>query len=311
MNSRYHVLEILTSHNSRLLCTKDEYLAAMLQYLPLAQLGEELPKPKTYAEAVKEELVALSAKSNVEITSDYSSTGTNPGTIAYHRIKGLILADYYWWGFSTKQFERDLLAADSNPNLYCHFVHITSGGGEAWYLDRLSETMRALAKPVYVLIEKTCCSAGYYIGCHGAKTMALTQNDLVGCIGTMVSFWDMEGYLKTLGFNKIEEYATKSDLKNKKYNDLRNGKPDQFIHEELDPLQVQFEVEVRNSRKALKKLEENHPVVRGETYDAIHAQAVGLIDGIITLPEALDEAYQMGLAWQKKQQLRTRAASFI
>lgn len=311
MNSINHVLKILTSQDSKLLCTKSEYIAALLQYLPFAQSALEMPKPKTYTELVKEELTLFSSKSNVEITSDYSSTGVNPGAIAYHRIKGLILADYYWYGFSTKQFERDLLAADSNPNLYCHFVHITSGGGEAWYLDRLSETMRSLVKPVYVLIEKTCASAGYYIGCHGTKVMALTQNDSIGCIGTMVSFWDMEPYLKSLGFNKIEEYATKSDLKNKKYNDLKNGKPEQFIREELDPLQVQFETEVRAARKALKELAEDHPVLRGETYDATNAQPVGLIDGVVTLTDALNEAYEMGLSWNKKNQIRTRAASFI
>ena len=94
-------------------------------------------------------------------------------------------------------------------------------------------------------------------------------------------------------------------------NVLKNGKPELFIREVLEPLQVQFETEVRAARKTLKKLEEDHPVLRGETYDATNAQPVGLIDGVVTLSDALNEAYEMGLSWNKKNQIRTRAASFI
>lgn len=78
-----------------------------------------------------------------------------------------------WWCFSSKKFEKDLLASEANPGIIAHFVHIDSPGGEAFYMDRLSETMRSLVKPVVVLAERVCASAGYLIACHGTKILQL------------------------------------------------------------------------------------------------------------------------------------------
>lgn len=311
MNTRTQVLQLLTSPNARLLITKDEYIAALLDYFPLnspkAYWGEN---PKTYKDYIKEEFKVIQAQSKIPITTDFASNELEPGSLAYHRIKGMITSSSYWY-FSTKQFEADLLTAESNPNISCHFLHITSGGGEAWYLDRLSETMNTLSKPVYTLIERVCASAGYYIGCHGNKVMALTQNDIIGCIGTMIGFWDIEPYFEKLGLKKIEEYAHGSDLKNKKYNDLKAGKPAQYITEELDPLRDQFVAEVRASRKPLASLPDDDPILRGETFDATHSAGSGLIDGIITFPDALEEANQLGRQWLDKQNKRQHAISLI
>lgn len=311
MNTRTQVLQLLTSPNARLLITKDEYIAALLDYFPInspkAYWGEN---PKTYKDYIKEEFKVIQAQSKIPITTDFASNELEPGSLAYHRIKGMITSGSYWY-FSTKQFEADLLTAESNPNISCHFLHITSGGGEAWYLDRLSETMNALSKPVYTLIERVCASAGYYIGCHGNKVMALTQNDIVGCIGTMIGFWDIEPYFEKLGLKKIEEYAHGSDLKNKKYNDLKAGKPAQYITEELDPLRDQFVAEVRASRKPFASLPDDDPILRGETFDATHSAGNGLIDGIITFPDALEEANQLGRQWLDKQNKRQHAISLI
>mgnify|MGYP003232285711 FL=1 len=244
------------------------------------------------------------------MTDDFGSDTLDPDSLAYHRIKGMILSDTRY-GFSTKQFAEDLLTADANPHISCHFLHITSGGGEAWYLDRVSEILRTLDKPVYTLIEKVCASAAYYIGCHGVQVKAVTQNDTIGSIGTMVSFYDIRPYLESLGLKYIEEYASKSRLKNKKFNDLVAGKPEQYIKEELDPLQVQFEAEVRRSRSALAALDPEHPVFLGESFDAVHSVENGLVDGIVTMPEAMNEAYGLGREWSRKNKMRHQAYSFI
>ncbi len=313
MNSRLQVLQLLTSHCSRLLISEDEYREALLHFVPLiSDIGTSIYKDDIkYKEVVHCELESISSGNNIYLSDDFNSDELNPGTLAYHRIRGLITSGSYWY-FSTKEFEQDLLRAEVNPNITCHFVHITSGGGEAWYLDRLSDTIRSLSKPFYVLIEKTCGSAAYYIGCHGAVIRTLTQNDTIGCIGTMISFWDLEPYFETLGLKKIEEYATGSDLKNKKYNDLRHDKPEQFINEELDPLQIQFKDEVKKCRKQIRTLPDDHPVLRGETYLGSTAKDVGLIDGLCTFNEAIEEAHALGKKWQDSvSKQRNRALSLI
>lgn len=313
MNKISYVIHLLTSPQARLLITHDEYIAALLAYFPIGNqsVSSSFDDSKTYKEYVTEEISPIQAKSAVPLTVDFSSNDIEPGTLAYHRIKGLITADSRWY-FSSKQFEQDLLQAEDNPNIACHFLHISSGGGEAWYLDRLSETMRGLSKPIYSFVEKVCGSAAYYIGCHGSEVKALTQNDIIGCIGSMIGFWDIDPYFETLGFRKIEEYAHISDLKNKKYNDLKDGKPQQFIDEELEPLAIQFREAVCSSRTALASLDLDHPALRGETFDATHAIDVGLIDGIVTFNEALAEAHELGYKWsESRKQQRNRVLSLI
>jgi len=267
--------------------------------------------PKTYSQATVIELNALKkslgkiSSECITLSSEYDSLELPEGSLAYHRIVGTILSDSNWW-FSTMQFERDMLSAEANPQFSGHFVHINSGGGDAYYLDQISKTLSACQKPIYVYIKKVCGSAAYYIGCHGTVVKATTSNDIIGCIGTMASFWDTDSYFEKLGLKKVEAYATRSILKNKKHNDLVSGKPKQFIEEDLNPLCEQFISEVQSNRKIISKLPDDHPILQGETYRAELAQSAdnGLIDGIATLPEAIREAHDLGQQWLSNQQIK-------
>lgn len=229
----------------------------------------------------------------ISITDNFASNEIPDNTIAYHHIFGVITSSSYWY-FSSKQLERDVIAAEANPAISCHLLHINSPGGEAWYLDRLSETLNACKKPILTLYENNCCSAGYYIGCHGQKVYALTQQDYAGCIGTMCSFYDYEPYYKALGINLVEAKATNSDLKNKVFDELRDGKPQNFIKNFLDPLNNQFLTEVRNKRSKLSSLEDTAPVLRGETFITSPAIEIGLCDDCKTLKEVIAEADVIG-----------------
>lgn len=256
----------------------------------------------------------ISSEVNVEanLTRDFHETTIPSGSIAYHRVFGTILADTRWsWYFSTKQYEADLLAADANPQIIAHFEHMSTGGGEAWYLDRLFETKMKLKKPVVTLYEKRACSAGLYISAPSKKRYALTQNCIIGSLGTMVSFWNIIPYYEKLGLIQIEEYATKSDLKNKLFKDLINGKPEEYKKKELDPLQEQFESHVRTAITAIGKLPEDHESVRGATFDTPHAVEIGLSDGVATLNEALAEAQRLGNEYSGKASKQNKALSLI
>ena len=184
-------------------------------------------------------------------------------------------------------------------------MYINSPGGDAWYLDRLSETLRACQKPILTLYEQMCCSAGYYIGCHGQRIYALTKNDYAGCIGTMCSFYDFEDYFAKLGIKKVEAKATNSDLKNKTFDDLRHGKPKTFVENILDPLNAQFLAEVRGQRKLLAELPDDAPVLRGETFYTPQAVEIGLADGSRTMAQAVAEAMTMGSEYTNANNLKT------
>ncbi len=249
---------------------------------------------------------------NIHITRNFKETDIPLNSIAYHRIFGPILADDEWkWYFSTKRFMSDVIAAEQNSRIIAHFAHVNSGGGEAWMLEKAYEVVAATQKPFHVFIEKKAASAAYYLISPANVINSYTVNDTIGSIGTMVAFWDIIPYFIKEGFNWVEEYAHKSDLKNKKFNDLTDGKPEQYITEELDPLQQQFEANVRKARTKLAKLPEDDPVFKGETFDAVRAREIGLIDNITELETAIRETYQAGMNISNRIQSQARALSLI
>ena len=133
----------------------------------------------------------------------------------------------------------------------------------------------------------------------------MTQNDYVGCIGTMCSFYDFEEYFAKLGIKKVEAKATNSDLKNKVFDDLRQGKDEQFVKNILDPMNVQFLDGVRSQRSKLADLPDDAPVLRGETFYTSQAVELGLTDGSKTMVEAIAEASTMGREYNEAKQLKT------
>ncbi|WP_289054188.1 S49 family peptidase [Carboxylicivirga marina] len=278
-----------------LFMTPEARIQAITQLLMLEQGGEvEVIEYDTIASDTAERIARTS---QINATTAFSDNAIDANSIAFHFVDGPIYANYDRWGwyFSTKQFNDDLKAADANEKIIGHFVYVNTGGGEAWFLDEAAKTMSELKKPLYVFIEKRCCSAGYYLSCNATKIIAATQNDTIGSIGTMVGFWDIIPAYEKAGFVWHEHYSTLSDLKNKKFNDLLNGKPEKYIKEELDPLAQQFRNAVRDARPALAKLKEDHAAFRGETFSTLRAIENGLIDCQMTLEEAIHELNKVAL----------------
>lgn len=322
--NRQYLRQLLFSDSRQLLIKTEELPSFLMEAFPLTDASVPtpgsflfFPNPPSYKEltdkalALLQQELKLSAEyCNVTLTSEFDSPELPDGSIAYHRIWGFITSDSKWF-FSSKQMERDLLAAESNPAISCHFIHANSPGGEAWYLDRLSQTMEQLSKPVVTLVELLNCSACYYITCHSDYIATLTSHDTIGSIGTMVEAYNFDAYYKKLGIKIIREKSEKSDLKNKKHEDLRNGKPEQYIREVLNPLTEQFISSVRNARPVLNELPDDDPVFRGETFETEAAIKKGLIDGSMTFIEAVGKAVDLGKSYVEIENLKKSALNYV
>lgn len=277
-----------------LLISTDGYRRLMVSAFPMVS-ASLFGNPETYREKTAKALQSLPEE--LQLTVDFTSPELKDNSVAYHRVWGIVTAQSRYY-FSSKQLEQDLMAAESNPQITSHLLHINSPGGEAYYLDRLGESLRKCQKPIITLYEQAC-SAAYFIACHGRRVYATTAFDFVGCIGTMTSFYDFQPYYEKLGIKLVEAKAKNSDLKNKMFDDLRNGKPQQYIEEVLNPLNDAFLKEVRLQRKALASLDDDAPVLRGETYFTEVAKKIGLCDGQSDIVSAALEAAALGAKWQE------------
>jgi ClpP class serine protease len=292
--------------SSRLFITRQAYSALLVEIIadyfrkPGSFMAEDTPSySDTSIKVAQDKASAL----KLNITSDFASNNIPEDSIAFHRIKDLILAENNGWYFSSKKFRNDLLVADSNPNVISHFIALNSGGGEAWFLDVVADTMKNLSKPKIAHIESVGASAGVYLVMNADKIYAATPNETIGSIGTMVGFLDIIPILEKLGARQIEEYSSISDLKNKKFNDLLDGKPEQYIKEELDPLAQQFVDRVIEARPLTGKLDRKEdPLFRGETFNTQESIEKGLIDGQMLMEDALLVARDMGMAHKEKTQ---------
>lgn len=205
-------------------------------------------------------------------------------SIAYHPIFGPI---YYssWWRFSTEDFIEDLKVAEANPAIGAHLLHIDSPGGEVFFVHEAFEAVKALTKPCIALIDSCGASAAYWIACAADKIYASSIFSNVGSIGVMSTFYDDREWMKKYGLKEIELYSSYSDLKNKIYKDVLDGKVEEFIKTRLDPLAKQFIDDVRSVRT----IAEDSEALRGKIYYAMNAMPEGLIDGRGTLEEVIAE----------------------
>lgn len=310
MNDALKYLRQLLITRQGLLITAEAYASAVMDVFPLTPVSQ-IVIPKKYAEICQQALSIIQAEyPDFNITTDFSSNELASSSIAYHRVFGFITSSSRYY-FSSKQLEKDLMAAEANPAISCHFFHINSGGGEAWYLDRLSETISSLKKPTVTLFEMAGGSAAYYIGCQAKHVFCLTDNDLIGCIGTMTDFYDWDSYFAKLGLKRITVRASKSDLKNKEHDDMYAGKPEDFVHKFLDPMNELFLQTVRRSRKKLKDAPEDEPALRGETFMTQAAIKKGLVDGKKSLLETLQYAQELAAKWDAQVSTKKKALNIF
>ena len=294
--------ESLPIINSNLFITKEALRNHLLLMNSYAQMLAENVIPY-YKEISKRTLQTLQQQTSVSLTMDYSDS-TLDNAIALHRIHGTIYYDFCCWYFSTKTFMREIQEAENNPGILGHLIVVSSGGGESYGIQKAVDILAACEKPIIVLTEGVMASAALYLCLPADKIYCSTPFDIIGSIGTMVAYWDMAPYLKQLGMNFVEAYATESTHKNKKYNDLENGEKDVFIKTVLDPLQVAFRSSVEKYRPGTLQAPEEAHVFNGETWYAQEAINFGLIDDFNkNFTECVSEVYELGI--ERKERIST------
>lgn len=255
---------------------KAENAIALYAKIPVAARIENPLKGKKYAKAVR-----ASAGLGL-IDEGFDAPDIPAGSIAYHPVFGRVRYRAYPWEFSTERFIAGLKAAEANPKIKGHVIHINSCGGEAFYVHEAFLAVKALKKPCYALIDSAATSGGYYLAAGADRIFATSQFSEIGCIGVMCILMDDSKYYESYGIKYHEYYSNYSPLKNKVANDALDGDGDEFVKRFLDPVAMAFIEDVRSTRPAVSE-----EAQQGASFLATEAVKAGLIDGIKTFEEVL------------------------
>lgn len=201
-------------------------------------------------------------------------------------IRGPIVKYSSWYSYGT-QFYCDILKTlDQNPRVSGILLNIDSGGGMVSGTAELTQTIKNLQKPTIAYTNGYMCSAALDIASGCKYRMASPHADLIGSIGTMLSYQDFSAMFEKWGAKIYEIYAPQSTEKNKEWRELMQGNEKDYT-ERLQHLAGDF-IE-RMKANFGEKLKDDGHVFKGKTYTPQQALEIGLIDELGTLEDALSK----------------------
>jgi len=132
------------------------------------------------------------------------------------------------------------------------------------------------------------CSAAYWLACNADEIIANNSTAIVGSIGVLMSFADVQPMYEAQGIKFHKILAPQSKDKTAMYDKLRSGDYEQYKNEVLKPLADKFISVVMDNRPNL----EDSKHFTGKTFFA--KDTVGeLIDSIGSLEFAISRAAQL------------------
>lgn len=207
--------------------------------------------------------------------------------VAVLPIKGVITRHDFCGEMGTETMDALLKRMIADESISAIILDINTPGGEASYLENLSETIANgnQVKPIVTYLSGMCCSGGYYAASRSQSIFASAKSDVIGSIGTMIQI------RKSSASNEntiVSIKATKSTDKNKMYEEAQKGNYDLIRTQMLDPINEIFHETVKAGRPNL-----NESVLTGATYYSREAESLGLIDGVKSFEQVIEYAIEL------------------
>jgi signal peptide peptidase SppA len=212
----------------------------------------------------------------------------SPGSVAVISLKGALMkADQYCGPSGMSAIGNIIKAADSHHNIDAIVLHIDSPGGTVDGTESLANIIKATDKPIVSFVDGLMASAALWVGTSADEIIASTDTDEIGSVGVLMSFMDIQAYWEKLGVKFHTITASTSPEKVKMWEDLRDGKYEEYIKDVLDPLDQKF---MNTIRENCPNVEDKH--LTGKTFFARDVMGV-FVDSIGTLDDAILRAAQL------------------
>lgn len=215
---------------------------------------------------------------------DPSSFATRVGSIGIVPVIGPLMARMSYGAWSYDEIVRDLRIMASKPDISAVILDVDSPGGMVANVECVPIEIARLRtiKPVYAHIGGMGASAGYWVPSAAEKVFA-DKTALVGSVGALIRYVDMEGILTRLGANVVEIIAEQSPNK-RLARDSEEGRAElQAITD--DAAELFLEGLARNRGISREEIIEGYG--QGLVFAAGEALSRRMIDGICSFEDVL------------------------
>ncbi|MEX3008998.1 S49 family peptidase [Hoeflea sp. TYP-13] len=209
---------------------------------------------------------------------------TKVGSIAVVPVMGPLMARFNYSYWSYDEIIRDLRMAAADDTIDAVLLDVDSPGGMVANVEAASAEIAATAaiKPVFAHIGGIGASAAYWLAASASETVA-APTSLVGSVGCLIRYMDIEGIFTKMGARVVEVIAEQS--------------PNKHLDPESDEGRAELQAIADNGAELfLKGLAESRGIDRdtlladygqGLVFTAREAFDRGLIDRIASFEETL------------------------
>ncbi len=192
---------------------------------------------------------------------------------------------YSTWSMpGTQFFIRLFKSLERDERISGVLFNIDSGGGMVAGTGEFCSVIENSSLPTIAYTNGYMCSAAYEIASACDARVAHPDADLIGSIGTMLSYQDYSAMFEKWGATIYEVYAPQSTEKNREFRELKKGNK-KLYEERLKVLTDDFIGRVKSNLG--DKIKDDGHVFKGKTYRPKEALKIGLVDEIGTLEDAL------------------------
>ena len=232
---------------------------------------------------------AIDAKTPTARFGYYSGWERAPyGSVAVISVEGpLTKEDQFCGPDGMATIGRIIQQADEHPNIKAIVLRVDSPGGTVDGTETLGNIIKAVEKPIVTFVDGLMASAALWVGSASDEVWASTDTDMVGSVGVLMSFADLQPYWEKQGVVFHTVVASTSPDKVKMWEDLRAGNYETYIKEQLDPLDEKFMSTMRTNRPGV---EDRH--LTGKVFFARDVMGV-FVDAIGTMEQAIERASEL------------------
>ena len=223
----------------------------------------------------------------IVLTTSLLSVRGGRDTVRVYVLEGVI-SETDKYGIVPLDVQKKL---DNSGHLGAVVLRINSPGGSVVASQEILDSIKRFREdtnvPVVVSMGELAASGGYYIALGGDRIIA-NAGTLTGSIGVISQFLYIEGLYEKLG---IETEIVKSGEYKDIGNQLLTDDERAIIQVLSDNVYEQFVREVAEARGM--SLDDVRKLATGEVYSGEQALALGLIDELGTLNDAIDVAAKL------------------